>query len=80
MAEDKEKRPEQAQGIERYADIIDLPHHVSSVRAHMSLSDRAAQFAPFAALTGYDEIIDDTTHRAVEKALAEDAVPFEDLQ
>ena len=44
---------------EVYADIIDLPHHQSAVRPHMSLHDRAAQFAPFAALTGYDEMIDE---------------------
>ena len=42
---------------EIYADIIDLPHHQSDTRPHMSLYDRAAQFAPFAALAGYDEMI-----------------------
>ncbi len=42
-----------------YADIINLPHHQSAVRPHMSLHDRAAQFAPFAALTGYDEMVDE---------------------
>ena len=40
-----------------YADIIDLPHHVSDRHPHMSLQDRAAQFSPFAALSGYDEMI-----------------------
>lgn len=40
-----------------YADIKDLPHHQSPTRPHMSLYDRAAQFAPFAALTGYDDMI-----------------------
>lgn len=40
-----------------YADIIDLPHHQSNTRSHMSLYDRAAQFAPFAALVGFDEMI-----------------------
>jgi len=40
-----------------YADIIDLPHHQSEKRRHMSLHDRAAQFAPFAALVGYDEMV-----------------------
>lgn len=44
----------------RYDDIIHLPHHVSDKHPHMSLHDRAAQFAPFAALTGYDEAIDKT--------------------
>lgn len=42
-----------------YADIIDLPHHQSGKRKHMSLHDRAAQFAPFAALVGYDEMVDE---------------------
>ena len=40
-----------------YADIIDLPHHQSPTRPHMSLYDRAAQFAPFSALTGYDDMV-----------------------
>ena len=43
-----------------YEDIIHLPHHVSATRPQMSMSDRAAQFAPFAALTGYDEAIKET--------------------
>ena len=43
-----------------YKDIIDLPHHQAEGRKHMSLYDRAAQFAPFAALTGYDDIIAET--------------------
>ena len=41
--------------MENYDDIINLPHHVSKKHPQMSLHDRAAQFAPFAALTGYDE-------------------------
>ena len=40
-----------------YEDIINLPHHQSNTRPHMSLHDRAAQFAPFAALTGYDDAV-----------------------
>ncbi len=36
-----------------YDDIIHLPHHVSQTRPRMSAADRAAQFSPFAALTGY---------------------------
>jgi len=40
-----------------YADIIRLPRHVSDHHPQMSLYDRAAQFAPFAALTGYDEMV-----------------------
>ena len=44
----------------RYDDIIHLPHHQSQVHPHMSLSDRAAQFSPFAALTGYDDAVQET--------------------
>ena len=40
-----------------YDDIINLPHHQSKNHPHMSLHDRAAQFAPFAALTGYDDAV-----------------------
>lgn len=40
-----------------YDDIIDLPRHVSKVHPQMSISDRAAQFAPFSALTGYKDAI-----------------------
>jgi len=43
-----------------YEDIINLPHHVSPTRPQMPISDRAAQFAPFAALTGYDSAIKET--------------------
>ena len=42
---------------EKYMDIIGLPHHKAVNRKPMSLYDRAAQFAPFAALVGYDEMI-----------------------
>ena len=44
----------------RYDEIINLPHHVSKTRPQMPMSDRAAQFAPFAALTGYDSVIKET--------------------
>ena len=44
----------------RYDEIINLPHHVSPTRPQMPMSDRAAQFAPFAALTGYDAAIKET--------------------
>ncbi len=43
-----------------YDDIIGLPHPVSRRHPQMSLQDRAAQFAPFAALKGFDEEIDRT--------------------
>ena len=43
-----------------YADIIDHPHHVSTKHPHMSMEKRAAQFAPFAALSGYGEMLAET--------------------
>lgn len=43
-----------------YEDIINLPHHVSKTHPQMSVYNRAAQFAPFAALTGHDEAIEET--------------------
>ena len=50
-----------------YADIINLPHHVSATRPQMSMMDRAAQFSPFAALTGYDAAIKETGRLTDEK-------------
>lgn len=44
----------------RYDDIIDLPHPVSQRHPQMSLADRAAQFSPFAALTGLDAALQET--------------------
>lgn len=44
----------------KYDDIINLPHHVSKKHPQMSLEARSAQFAPFAALTGYDDLIEET--------------------
>lgn len=40
-----------------YADIIDLPYHQSITRKHMSLYDRAAQFASYKALSGYEDMV-----------------------
>ena len=57
-----------------YDDIIHLPHHVSKTRPQMSMEDRAAQFSPFAALTGYDEAILETVRLTEEKSeLGEEA-------
>ena len=44
----------------RYDDIINHPHHVSTVHPPMAMINRAAQFSPFAALTGYDDAIAET--------------------
>ena len=46
--------------MDNYEDIINLPHHVSKRHPQMSMWNRAAQFAPFATLTGYEEAIQDS--------------------
>ena len=46
--------------MEKYADIINLPHYISKTRPQMDIIDRAAQFSPFAALTGYEEAVKET--------------------
>ena len=51
----------------RYDDIINLPHHVSTTRPRMSVLDRAAQFSPFAALTGHEEAIKETARLTENK-------------
>ena len=59
----------------RYDDIIDLPYKKSERHAHMSMHDRAAQFAPFAALTGYGEAVEETARFTEAKIeLAEDRI------
>ena len=52
---------------EKYDDIINLPRHVSKKYPRMSLEARSAQFAPFAALTGYDEVINETARLTSER-------------
>ena len=51
----------------KYDDIIHLPHHVSATHPQMALIDRAAQFAPFAALTGHADAIKETERLTVER-------------
>ena len=50
-----------------YDDIIRLPHHVSQNHPQMPLRDRAAQFAPFAALTGYEAAVGETARQTTER-------------
>lgn len=45
---------------EKYKDMLRLPHPVSATHPRMSLQDRAAQFSPFAALTGYEDALKET--------------------
>ncbi len=51
----------------KYDDIINLPHHTSAVRQPMSRISRAAQFAPFAALTGFEDCTDEAARLTSEK-------------
>ena len=53
--------------MDKYKEIINLPHKQSTKRPHMSSLDRAAQFAPFAALTGYDDAVKETARLTDEK-------------
>ena len=63
-----------------YEDIVNLPHHVSRRHPAMPLHGRAAQFAPFAALTGYEEVIDETARPTEERReLADDARALLDM-
>ena len=51
----------------QYDDIINLPHHTSETRSRMSMTNRAAQFSPFAALTGYDDAVVETARLTDER-------------
>ena len=53
--------------MNRYDDIIGLPHHVSSRHPHMSMKERAAQFSPFAALTGYGDSVKETAKQHIRE-------------
>lgn len=50
-----------------YDDIINMQHHESRVRKRMPTTNRAAQFAPFAALTGYEDAIEETGRITIKK-------------
>ena len=52
---------------DQYDDIIGLSHHVSPTRSRMSIIDRAAQFSPFAALTGHNEAVRETERLTDER-------------
>lgn len=65
----------------KYDEIMGLPHHVSKTRPQMPMSDRAAQFAPFAALTGYDSAIKETGRLTDERIeLDEEALTALDMK
>ena len=65
----------------KYDEIMGRPHHVSKTRPQMPMSDRAAQFAPFAALTGYDAAIKETGRLTDDKIeLDEEALTALDMK
>ena len=67
--------------VGKYDDIIDLPHHVSTTRPHMPMTDRAAQFQPFRALTGYEDAVHETARLTDEKIeLTEDEKAILDMR
>lgn len=60
---------------DKYDDILHLPHHTSPTRPRMPMENRAAQFSPFAALTGYDSAIKETARLTNERIeLSETAI------
>ena len=62
---------------DKYADIIHLPHHVSRNHPQMSMADRAAQFSPFAALTGHDAAIAEAARLTDERPILDESVKQE---
>lgn len=58
--------------MNKYDNIINLPHHVSKYRTNLSSSQRASQFAPFSALTGYGEAIKEKEKILSDKIILED--------
>lgn len=61
------------QGIDKYQDMISLPHHVSKTHAPMPVQDRAAQFAPFQALNGHSEAVRETARLTAERLELDEA-------
>ena len=60
--------------MNNYDDIINMPHHVSKIRKPMSLQNRSAQFAPFSALTTYDEKIREVARETSKKIELDDGI------
>lgn len=58
--------------MNKYDDIINMKHHTSAVHPHMSMHDRAAQFAPFAALTGHSALIRETARLTSKRIILDD--------
>ena len=60
--------------MNNYDDIINMPHHISKTRKPMSLQNRSAQFAPFSALTTYDEKIKEVARETSKKIELDDGI------
>ena len=60
--------------MSKYDDIINMPRHISKTRPQMSLYNRSAQFAPFAALTGYEERVKETARLTDTKIEIDDGL------
>ena len=60
--------------MNNYDDIINMPHHISKTRKPMSLQNRSAQFAPFSALTGYDEKVREVARETSRKIELDDGI------
>lgn len=74
-----DKKNQNRNGSRNYDDIIQLPHPTSKTHPRMSCLNRAAQFAPFAALSGHDEAIKETARLVEEKILkneTQDGIEF----
>jgi len=75
------KEADNYESIMKYADIIKEPHHRSSRHPHMSKADRAAQFSPFKALTGFEDAAQETARLTEERPdLQEDDIARLDRQ
>jgi len=57
----------------KYSDMFNMPHHVSEKRPKMSIKDRAAQFSPFAALTGHDAAIRETARVTEQRIILDES-------
>ena len=65
---------------DKYESIINLPHHVSATRPRMTMRDRAAQFAPFAPLSGHGDAIREKEEEVAEYMENESRCDLSDLE
>lgn len=61
----------------KYEDLLHMPHHVSKTHPQMSMQNRAAQFSPFAALVGYDDLIVETARLTDQRMELDESVKAE---